>query len=174
MANIFQKFIFSISTAAPVLIVAGAVLWIQTKNDIKLPIIFIALGIIISIYNLLFIKLCRKKIAVTPITVLEITPNDTWSIIYCLTYLLPFANVVIKDFNIYISIAIAIIIALLLSLSNIALPNPLLLFLGFHFYKVMDESGTCDCFLISRKKSATPKSIKLVHRVFNYFLIEKR
>ena len=77
MANIFQKFIFSISTAAPVLIVAGAVLWIQTKNDIKLPIIFIALGIIISIYNLLFIKLCRKKIAVTPITVLEITPNDT-------------------------------------------------------------------------------------------------
>lgn len=174
MGNLLQKVLFSISTAAPVLMCTGIVVWLQESN-FTFAIILMLVGIIFSLYSLLFVIICKVKVAITTASISELAPNDKWAIAYLVSYITPFASITIKDFNSVVICTIVFIIVFFLSLSNCSRPNPLLIIFGYHFYSGQHEGGTTDYCIISKRKGIhNPKSIREVYNVFDYFLIEKR
>lgn len=172
MANLLQKVLLSLSITSPVVICIGIVNLIQ-RNKLLISISLIVVGVIFSLYYLLFIHVCKNKLSVTPIMVGEISPNDGWNIVYIVTYISPFTNIVFEQYNIYFSLVVALIIAVILIFSNTTYANPIILLFGYHSYKIKDVSGNSDKLLLCRKKHVKTISVKNVYTVFDTLLINK-
>lgn len=90
-----------------------------------------------------------------------------------LSYALPTAGVVFEDLNLYISVIVILFWLLFLALSNTILPNPLLMLLGYHFYKITTVDGSSDVILLSKRKSIQNRNtVKTVITAFHYLTIE--
>lgn len=174
MPNKLQKLLFSLSSASPV-IIFFALTWYIQKKDLMISCIAGSIGILLSIYVIAFVIICKKIVAPVNISIDKITSNDIWVIGYILGYLMPFTSIVFSDFNPKISGTLAFMICLLLPATNIVMPNPILLiFLKYHFYSVETVSGASGYCLLSRKKQVPNKKIiNKVYCVFEYLLIEK-
>lgn len=174
MAGKIQKILFSLSTISPVLI-CFAVVWGLTGNSIAVSIVFGSAGLLLSLYVLLFVSVYKKKYEITPVAIDSVSPDDKLVIGYIVSYIVPFASIVFKDFNPVLSLAIGAIIGIVLSVSNFICPNPLLLAFGYHFYRVSTVDGADDYCLISRRPTIPNKAtIRYVRTVFGYFLVEER
>ena len=79
----------------------------------------------------------------------DISPNDSWFVVYIFTYLLPFASIVIDDFELSICGPVAIIILLAAPFINSAIPNPFLFAKRYHFYQISGENGISGYVLLS-------------------------
>lgn len=87
--------------------------------------------------------------------------------------MLPLANMVIDEWNLFILAGISLTIGVVIPFINCAIPHPLLFFRGYHFYNLTTENGISSYILISKKKIRNKKEIKLVGRIFEFLLIEK-
>lgn len=171
MANGFQKFIYNLSVVSPIFIVFALVWYIQKKSW-YVSIVCIGVAIILILSMLWSFSYGKKHLAPIQIRTNEISPSDGWLVVYVLTYMLPFANMVIDDFNIYVCSLIAIIIALITAHVNTAIPNPVLFCLGYHFYSVGAENGISGYVLISKRKLRSKRALKKVNRFFEFVLLD--
>lgn len=91
---------------------------------------------------------------------------------YIVSYMIPFASMAIKDFDIVICGIIAAILIAIVPFVNSAIPNPLLMCRKYHFYQISSENGVSGYLFISKRKLRKAKDIKTIKRVFEFLLID--
>ncbi|MCR5636690.1 MAG: hypothetical protein K6F76_05905 [Clostridiales bacterium] len=187
MANKLQKMLFNLSTISPILFFACIVWWIQrgakevlakdgticlTEKAIFISVIGI-LGLFYAFYSVLIVKTGCRKLEIVPISVNSVKSNDKYSVVAIISYVLPFSNLVLADYNIWLSLSIIGIALLFLFISNVVWPNPILMLCKYHFYEILTANGSNGLSLISTRKSIQDaKTIKKVIALWDYFMIE--
>lgn len=121
---------------------------------------------------LFLMKKTKKDLESLPINVSEIKTADNESLAFILVYLLPLANQVTDQLNIAVLIFVGVLFFVTVSTSNAYHFNPLLSFLGYHFYEVKLESGVT-YILISKDNITNCKKIKYVAQLTEYMIIDK-
>ena len=171
MANKVQRFIYNLSSAAPLAFVF-ALVWYQQYKTIQIPIIFISIGLILIV--LLYLSFAYGKLHVAPIAIrtTNISPKDGWVVAYIIAYLMPLASIPLQDFDLKVSAIIALVLILILPFVNSAVPNPLIFICGYHFYSISAENGISDYILISKRSLRNSKHLKSVQRIFEYLLLD--
>ena len=101
MANKLQKLIYNFSVASPLLIVFSLVWFIQ-KQTWMVPLICVIIAGALIILELYSFSYGKKHLAPIIIRTSRITPSDGWVMVYIISYILPFASLVIDDFNILV------------------------------------------------------------------------
>ena len=175
MANTFQRMIYNISNTVPLLLMTGLVWYIQNKSWF-IPVILLAVALFITIIFSVCFVYGKNNCPIKRINVSSISSKDSWILAYILAYLLPFANLVISDYNIILLVFIGLVLALVIIPAILALPNVLLFARGYHFYEIgTGETGVSDYLLISKRKRIRNKTeIKTVMRVFERLLIDTK
>ena len=174
MANALQRMIYHLSNMVPLLLMTGLVWYIQKKSWL-VPLVLLALAILITIIFAICFKYGKNNCSVKQIKVTQITAKDSWILAYILAYLLPFATLVLSDYDIILLIFIALALALVIISAVFALPNILLFICGYHFYELGTETGIGDYLLISKRKRIRSKTeIKNVLRVFEKLMVDMK
>ena len=171
MANGFQRLIYNLSSTAPLCLIFSIVWYLQKRTVIVSAACFGAGLILIICFNISF-SYGRKNIAPIAVRTNDISPHDEWVAIYIISYMLPFASMAIKDFDALICGIIATLLVLIAPYINTAIPNPLLFFRKYHFYKIGSESGMSGYVLISKRKLRKKDSVKSVKRIFEFLLLD--
>lgn len=172
MINKFQKTLYKIGCAAPILITLGISLLIQ-ETDWKLCIGLIMTGILASIYVVRFIELCKRNLGTLEIEIENIEQNDSEAIAYAFGYLIPMVGVIWKDDKILWVLVIGYIVFFYIKADSLGI-CPILLSANYHFYKVSLSTGIGNCILISKKQGIrSSDEIKNVVRVSENLLIDE-
>ena len=171
MANELQKILYNLSVAAPLLIVFSFV-WIIQKKTWTVPVFCIAIACILIVYLLWLLSYGRKHFAPMTIRASEIAPNDGSIMVYIISYVLPFASLVVDDVNVLVFGLVGLVIALGAAFANTPIPNPILFCRKYHFYSVSAENGVTGYILISRRKLRKKQDLKNVNRVFEFLLLD--
>lgn len=171
MANIIQKLIYNLSVASPLCIIL-AVVWYLQEETYVVPIILLIIGSILLALLVISFSYGKKHLAPIYIITSDISPNDGWIIAYIVSYVIPFANIVIDDFSFELCIGIAVLIVIIVPWINTAIPNPILFMVGYHFYQISAENGVSGYVLISRRRLRKKQDLTIVNRVFEFLLID--
>lgn len=171
MANIMQKFIYNISAAAPLSFMFALVWYIQ-QGTLVVPLFNLALGIFLIIIFAVSFLYGKRNLPTVPIRVCELSPNDSWVIAYIMAYALPFVSMVISELNLTIAGIIACVLIVAAPYVNTAIPNPLLFFVGYHFYHITAKNGVSGYIFISKRKLRRSSDVKLINRVFEFLLLD--
>lgn len=171
MANNSQKLIYNFSAISPLCFVF-AVLWYIQKQTLIVPIICAGIGIILILCLAVSFSYGKKHIAPIIIRVTDISPHDGWIVAYIISYIIPFASMAIKDFDIVICGIIAVILIVIVPFVNSAIPNPLLMCRKYHFYQISEENGVSGYLFISKRRLRKANDIKTIKRVFDFLLID--
>ena len=187
MANKLQRMLFNLSTISPIAFFISVVWWIQRgcsvvcteDGEIHLSVKAIVIsvigvvGLLYAFRSFLIVRTGCKKLEIVPISVSSVRSNDKLSIVAIVTYVLPFSNLILKDYNVWLTLSIIGIVLLFIVLSNTVLPNPVLMLRGYHFYEVTTVNGSDGISMISKRKSIQDaKTIKKVITLWDYFMIE--
>ena len=187
MANKLQRMLFNLSTISPIAFFFSVVWWIQRgcsvgcteDGEIHLSVEAIivsvvgVVGLLYAFHSFLIVRTGCKKLEIVPISISSVKSNDKLSIVSIVTYVLPFSNLILKDFNGWLTLLIIGIVLLFIVLSNAVLPNPILMLHGYHFYEVTTVNGSDGISMISKRKSIqNAKTIKKVITLWDYFMIE--
>ena len=190
MANKLQKFLLNLSTICPLLFISIIVYWLEYEipwiiniengrfqfmpSNTMLFVLFIV-TILGMFRNIVFLSKAKKHLEVIPIKIEEISSNDNWAVLMIVTYAFPLATLCFKSIIIPIATLLVLVAAALLFLSNSVFPSPILLFCGYHFYKIKTIDGNTHLNLISKKKRIPNKNtVSRVIRVFDSLFIEVR
>ena len=175
MANSIQRFIYHIANAVPLAIMT-AVVWYIQKKTIFIPTCIIGTTIIVVFLFVVSYNHVKNNCQAIKIRASSISSKDGWIVAYILSYCLPFASLVLSDYNVMIFAIIAIIGLIFLMISVSAIPNFLLFISGYHFYEIStEETGVSDYLLISKRKRLRNKTeIQLVLRPFERILIDEK
>lgn len=187
MANKFQKMLFNLSTLSPIVFFLVVVWWIQcgvkevtletgeihlTAKAITISVIGL-LCLLYALYSALLVKISQKKLEIVPISVNSVKSKGSFAFAVIIAYVLPFSNLVLADYNTWLSLSIAGLALLFLFMSNTVWPNPVLMLVGYHFYEISNINGSEELLLISRRDSIQDaKTIKKVIALWNYLMIE--
>lgn len=171
MANNLQKLIYNLSAIAPLFLIFAILWYIQKQTQ---------LISILCICGCIFLILCfeasffyaKKHVAPIIIRVTDVSSHDGWVLAYIFSYMLPFASMAIKDFDIIICGIIAAVFIFIIPFINSVIPNPLLVFSKYHFYQISTETGISGYLLISKRKLRKAKDVKTIKRVFDFLLID--
>lgn len=172
MANTIQKLLYFFTAIAPVCI-TFSVVWIIQGKGIMFPAILVSASAIGTALFIVSFRYGYRNIAPMTIRVTDVSTSDLWIMGYVCSYLLPLANMVIDEWNLFILVGISVIIGGVIPFINAAIPHPLLFFRGYHFYNLTTVNGISSYVLISKKKIRNKKDIKAVGRIFEFLLIEK-
>lgn len=171
MANNLQKLIYNLSAISPLCLVF-AVLWYIQKQTLIIPVVCVCIGIILIFCLAVSFSYGKKHVAPIIVRVTDISPHDGWVVAYVVSYMIPFASMAIKDFDIVILGIIAAILIVMVPFVNSAIPNPLLMCRKYHFYQISAENGVSGYLFISKRKLRKAKDIKTIKRVFEFLLID--
>lgn len=173
MINNIQKILYKVSNIAPVMIFLGVSLYMQGISA-RICVVLVVMGLASVIYTVFFIKRCEKVLPVLHIKVESISANDEVVVAYLLTYLVPMIGVIWKE-NQYLWIVLLILAVIILMKINVLSFNPILLFIGYHCYKVSLSTGVSDCVVISKQKRIRNRTqMKEMLRIEDFLMIDGR
>jgi len=183
MINKFTKILLVLTSLAPILLTYWFVSQVQVYDD-SINLLeniqcnyLVGFGLLITTVVLalvcafLLIR-SKKELELIPVSISEIKTADNESLAFILVYLLPLANQVSDKINVAVLIFVGILFFFTVSTSNAYHFNPLLSFLGYHFYEVKLENGVT-YILLSKNNISDCKKIKTVSQLTEYMIIEK-
>lgn len=175
MANVFQRTIYNLSNAVPFMVITALVWYLEFKTW-YIPVILLVFAVGVSSLFAMSFRHEKNNCSIKSINVSKIISKDSWIITYVIAYVLPFSYMVISDYHVVSFIVVGPMLALVFISAIMALPNILLFFVGYHFYKIETENtGIGDYILISKRKRIRNKSdIKTVMRIFEKLLIDSK
>ena len=171
MGNKFQKIIYNFSAIVPLCLIFSIVWYIQ-NGTWTIPIVLVSSGIGLIVMFICSFKYGKRNLAPLQIITNDLSPCDGWLIAYVISYMLPFANIVIDDFNLWVCGIIALIMTVSIPFVNTAMPNPLLFIKGYHFYQISTENGVSGYILISKRKLRRKQDVKNIKRIFEFLLLD--
>ena len=107
MPTILQRLIYNLSAMAPLCFIF-ALLWYWQKKTMDIPCIVMCIGVALVILFMISFSYGKRHLAPIIIRTNDIAPYDSWVIMYIITYMFPFASLVIKDFNLIICVIVAL------------------------------------------------------------------
>jgi hypothetical protein len=176
MANRLQKVIYVVSSFSPVIITFDVVWWWQNGHDIynvnlgQILLLLVAISAITALF--IGFNYARGALEIETVHLNELASLDMWVVAYIGTYILPFGSLVINDFHIGILGLIILFLLVTVSVTNIKLPNPLLMIKGYHFFSVGIEGAASEYILISHRKLQGPSNVSYIKQLFNFILID--
>ena len=184
MINRSTKILLVLTSLAPILVTywfvsqvnsynAGLSLWQNCKQNWTNEIFLLLTTVFLTCLCAFLIYRARKDLESIPINIAEIKTADNESLAFILVYLLPLASQVTDKLNIPVLIFIGVLFFFTVSTTNAYHFNPLLSFLGYHFYEVKLDSGVT-YILISKNNITNCKKIKAVGQITAYMIIEKK
>lgn len=171
MANSFQKVLYNLSATVP-LCFSFSIVWYLQKHTVSISLSFLVIGILLTVFLNSSFSYGIKNLAPIQIRTSDISPNDGWIIAYVISYIFPFANMVIDEFDLLLCGGIAFLLIMIAPFINTAIPNPILFAKGYHFYQVSAENGVSGYVLISKRKLRRKQDLKVVNRIFEFLLID--
>lgn len=169
MLRSIPKFLLVCTAFAPVMLTQAAV-WIYDANpEMQGPsalLVFLALALVWLCD--IVIRRSAKELASNPVKVTAIKPADKEIIGFVLAYLLPLARG--SGFEGFPVIVVLIVFFMVIMTSNAYHTNPLLGFLGYHFYEV--TIANVGYVLISKRDLHNVQVIKQVAQITNYMLLD--
>ena len=170
MPNVLQKWIYNLSVAAPLLMIL-AIVWFIEKDDFIVPVICLCVAVLLIILMVKSFEYGKRNIPQIAIHVTSIAPHDLSLISCIISYLLPLLSIAL-DGNTLLLSGIYFLVFLIVICMNTAIPNIILLLLGYHFYTISEQNGVSGYVLISKRKIRNPKEIRYVYRVFEFLLVD--
>lgn len=171
MANNLQKLIYNLSTASPLCFTFG-MLWYIQNHTWEAPVISGCIGGVLMLFFAWSFWFGKKHAAPIAIQVTDLSPHDGWVMAYIVSYMIPFASMKIEDFDAIICGIIGLAVILIIPFVNSAIPNPLLVLRGYHFYQIGSETGVSGYVLISKRKLRKATDIRTVKRIFEFLLVD--
>ena len=86
MGNKFQKLLYNLSAASLICFVFSIV-WLIQKKTWQLPVVCATIGIAVILLFYKSFEYGPKNLSPIPIRTADISPNDSWIVIYILTYI---------------------------------------------------------------------------------------
>lgn len=102
----------------------------------------------------------------------EVADGEVFGLL--LVYLLPLITRDLDDYNWPVWIVVMFLFCLVVATSYGYHFNPLLIFLGYHFYKVKEENNNITHILITRRRIYKARDKLKVARIAPYTLVEKK
>ncbi len=168
MPNVLQKWIYNLSVAAPLLMIFAIICFFE-KDGFAEPVICLCVAVLLIILMVKSFNYGKCKLPKIAIHVTSVAPHDLPLISCIISYLLPLLSLAI-DGNTLLLSCIYFIVFIIILYMNTAIPNIILLLLGYHFYKISEKNGVSGYVLISKRKIRNPKEIRYVYRVFDFLL----
>lgn len=169
--NKLQKGLWILSSGAPIL-VAFSIAWYVTQSTYMISVFFIAISVILIIIAAAIFYEIKTKLASLGLRAKKITQNDKCIIGYILSYLLPFASIIFDKYNPYLFLGVALLMFIVALVAYTPTANPLLFFIGYHFYDVETENGIGNYLVISKKAIRNKSALRKAIRVTEYLLID--
>lgn len=132
---------------------------------------YIISTIILVLLFWFILYLSKNKLEKLPVIIEEIKSADNESISFILVYLLPLASKIENSVNIPVLIFISVLFFIIVFTSNSYHFNPLLNFIGYHFYEVKVQGGVT-YVLLTRDSINNSKNIKSVSLISEYTILE--
>ena len=174
MANWLQRALYNVSNAVPLALMT-ALVWLLEFKTWRVPVVLFAVAIAVTVLFAISFHYGKKNCSMKIINVSKVVAKDSVLLAYVAGYILPFAYMVISDYNIVSLIVAILMLALVILPAIMALPNILLFFVGYHFYELETETGVGDYMLVSKRQRIRNKhDIKTVMRVFERLLIDTK
>lgn len=174
MANGLQRAIYNLANAVPLAVMTALAWWLEFHTW-RIPVILVSLAAIVTVLFAICFRYGKKNCSIKKINVSKIISKDSWLVAYVISYILPFAYMVMSDYHIVSLVVVLLMLGLVIFPAIMALPNILLFCRGYHFYELESETGVGDYILISKRRRIRSKSeIKIVMRVFERLLIDTK
>ena len=175
MANWLQRAIYNLANTVPLVGMTVLARWLEFKSW-RIPLILLAAAVAETVLFAACFHYGKKNCSVKCINVSKIISKDSWLVAYVIAYLFPLTYKGVLDYHIVSLIVVALMLVLFFLQTNMALPNILLSFVGYHFYEIeTDSTGVGDYMLISKRRRIRNRiDVKSVMRVFDKLLIDKK
>lgn len=175
MANGLQRAIYNLANAVPLAVMTALVWYLEFKTW-RIPVILLSSALAVTVLFALCFCYEKYNCSIKSINASKIISKDSWLIAYVFAYVLPFAYMVMSDYHIVSFIVVGLMLILVFIPAIMALPNILLFFVGYHFYKIETENtGMGDYMLISKRSRIRNKTdVKKVMRVFEKLLLDTK
>lgn len=170
MPNRIQKLLYFLSAEAPILIML-AIVWAIQNTDWKVPVLLISIAVVVILMFNFSFNYAKKNLPGIPVRVTDLANGDEWIVAYVISYLLPFASLVLNQYVAWIACFIVLILMVALTITDYVSPHPWLYLKGYHFYKISVEGANSGYYLISKQTLRKPKDVTYVSRVFEFLLI---
>ncbi|MEK3726014.1 hypothetical protein [Paenibacillus sp. FSL H8-0034] len=167
-----HKALWVCSSGAPILIAFSAA-WVLGKSTYMLPVIFVFVAVGLIVLALVSFHRMKSRLAVITVRVKKVTPNDKIMIQYALSYVLPFTSIVWDKINPFMSLGISVVVLVVLLLAHSPTANPLLFFIGYHFYEIETENGIGSYTVMSRRTIRNKDELTNVIRITEYLLLDR-
>ncbi len=171
MINRLQKCLWILSIGAPILI-AFSITWVIKGKPYLTSLIALVIATLLIIVALIVFRIIKKTLAILPFRAKKITQNDMYVIKYAISYIVPFASIAFNKYNPYVFLGVAFIIFIIMLIANTPTANPLLFFVGYHFYDVEGENGIGNYLVISNRAIRNRDELKIVVRITEYLLLD--
>lgn len=175
--NRFSKILWTITSYAPLMLVCGIALLIDSLTTKQIT-SHIWIGCIALVMGVICIPICAKiissakiKLPKSRLQVMSAAPGDTSSLSSVIAYLLPVVTLSIADVNIWVLGAMIVIIIIMLLWTKAIFVNPIVYFLGYRYYSIQAESGMTYT-LLSNQKRFNPKEVGAVIELFDEIYME--
>jgi hypothetical protein len=170
MISKLQKALWILSSAAPMLVVF-AVAWYLGKSTYITSIVSLISSFLLIVIAAFIFWGMKTKLATLEVQAKKVIQNDRY-IGYTISCLLPFASIAFDKYDPYLFLGVSIIVFICMLMANTPTANPLLFFLGYHFYDVETENGIGNYLVISKRPIRNKDELKKVIRVTEYLLID--
>jgi len=170
MLNKIIKFLLVSTSLAPILLTLWFVEFSKQWN-IRDGIWYIGITIFLTILCLAIMRLSRNNLEKMPVQMQSISTSDKEILGFILVYLLPLINQSAFQVNTKILFFIMLLFFISVFTTNSYHFNPVLGFLGYHFYEVTINGGIT-YILITKKNLTNTKKIKQVVQLTEYMILE--
>jgi len=167
----FTRFFLASTALSPVLLVYAAIA-VFDKNWINLA---WSLGVFAFLFGLFFILIFWIPVYLQRqnYTADTVEVADKENLQFVLIYLLPIITQDFADQNWIALTIVAIFICLVVATGYGYHFNPILTFLGYHFYKVTEKNGLPHVLITRRRIYKTSEKLRVVS-IMDYILIEEK
>lgn len=169
MLSRLAKLMLTSTSLAPIALVYAWVVYSDSKVELALYLIGIAIALVALMIALL--AYCQKHLERSKFRVTSIEAADREYITFILLYLSPLFTAQLGDLNWNVLVPTMIVFVLVISTGYGYHFNPLLGLLGWHFYKVSTEEGVT-YVLITKKELRSAKQCLTVGQLTEYIVID--
>ena len=169
MLSKFSKVLLVTTSLAPIFLTLWFVKFSKDWN-IAVGYEYILLTIMLTALCYILLSFSAKKLEKIRIKINTVKTADKEVVGFILVYLLPLINESTIQINTSVLVFVAILFYWIVYTSNSYHFNPLLGFLGYHFYEITIEGGIT-YILISRSNIINCKNIKSVVQLSEYMVL---
>ena len=147
MGGLILKIGFTLTALSPALFVYGIMKIVNGNNTNGIA--FCVLSVIGIIIHWALINWTSRKLPITKLSIIEITPSDHKLIAYIITYFIPIVEGKIMSTKLLVIVFCLLFIVIVFSYASWY--NPLHFLFGYHYYDVKD-SHSINKTIISKQK----------------------